>query len=798
MMRVIGCLTVEHDLALVLVATAVCAFGTVASMVVSTRVVKDRYGRLWLYLLAICAGSTVWATHFLAMLAYRSAVPVTYAPGLTAASYLAGILVMCVGFSVVMRKPEDPRFAMPGGAIVGAGVSLLHYIGMAALQFPGHLRWDPDLVGASLLFSSGFGAAGVYFTSCSRHRLAPPVAAALFIAMTVALHFTAMGAVRLEIVPFDGAMGSGISRYVLAVAVTVAALTVFLIGMASAIVHQKVMRRLAEAERFRTLADGALEGLVVHRGGTVIDANAAARRLFAMGAIEGTQSIRHWFEGQHADRFWERKHTDHEPFECMLPRADGSRFAAAVSRRRLRLADGSDAELLAISDLTARKESEARIEHLALHDPLTDLPNRRLFMELANKAISQAQRAGERFAVITLDLDGFKLVNDMYGHSAGDELLKLIGQRIAASVRDSDVFARFGGDEFAILQRFANQPGQVVALAERLLETLCAPIRLRDAEVAVSASIGVALFPEDGGTADDLLRSADIAMYRSKADGKATFRFFEAEMDLALEGRRRLEARLRLAIAEERLDVAFQPIVDSRSYAPVGLEALVRWNDPDLGRVPPAEFIPVAEETGLIIQIGELVLRRACKEAVRWPPPLCVAVNLSAVQFRRKGLVDLVRRALEESGLPGERLELEVTESLLIDNRDEALRTLTDLRRLGVRIAMDDFGTGYSSLSYLQCFPFDKIKIDRTFVAHLEVGSRDASIVRAVAAMARSLDMRIVAEGVETIAQARLLRDLDCDELQGYLIAKPMPAADVADFLKAAAKDSDPRKQLAA
>ena len=793
MMRVIGCLTVDHDLRLVLLAAAVCGFGTAASLVVSGRVLRDSHSSLWLVLLAVCAASTVWATHFLAMLAYQTVVPVTYAPGLTAASYLAGAIVMGIGLRIALASPGNAPRAVIGGAIVGAGVSALHYIGMEAMQFQGALRWHLDLVVASVLFSSIFGAAGVYAGSCWRHPRARLATALLMILMTVSLHFTAMGAVQLEIVPFVDESFSGISRPMLVVAVTIAAFTVLAIGMISAIVDQKVSRRLAsEAERFRTLADGALEALIVHRDNTVVDVNAAARKMFGLGTIDGTQSIRHWGHALNDSV------QDGEPFECLLPRWDGSRFPAEVCRRSMRLADGGQGELLAIRDLTARKESEARIEHLALHDPLTDLPNRRLFMELANKAISHAQRANERFAILTLDLDGFKLVNDMHGHGAGDEVLKVVAERISSAVRDADVFARFGGDEFAILQGMAAQPAHAMALAERLLDVLSAPIRLRDAEVTVSTSIGVALFPDDGRKAEDLLRNADTAMYRAKADGKATCRFFESQMDVALEGRRRLEARLRQAVVEQRLEVAFQPLVRSDGYEPLGFEALVRWNDPVLGMISPADFIPVAEETGLIIPIGELVLRRACCEAARWSLPLRVAVNLSAVQFRRKGLLDTVRSALEESGLPGDRLELEVTESLLIDNRDEVLRTLTALKALGVRIAMDDFGTGYSSLSYLQSFPFDKIKIDRVFVSNLEEGSQNASIVRAVASMGKSLRMRVVAEGVETSDQARLLKELDCDELQGYLIARPMPAAQIDEFLRSIAQSTAPARQMAA
>jgi diguanylate cyclase (GGDEF)-like protein len=386
-----------------------------------------------------------------------------------------------------------------------------------------------------------------------------------------------------------------------------------------------------------------------------------------------------------------------------------------------------------------------------------------------------------------MDLDGFKLVNDMHGHHAGDELIRVVGRRIAAALRDADVAARFGGDEFAVLQTCASQPGQAMALAERLLDALHAPIRLQDAEVTISVSIGVALFPDDGTTAEDLLRNADTAMYRAKADGKATCRFFEPQMDAAIMARRRLENGLRRAVAEERLALVYQPIVDSVGRAPLGFEALLRWEHEELGSIPPSEFIPVAEDTGLIVPIGDYVLRRACSDAATWPAPLRVAVNLSAVQFRRKGLVQSVQRALAESGLAGDRLELEITETLLIENRDEALRVLRELKDLGVRIAMDDFGTGYSSLSYLQCFPFDKIKIDRIFVADLPNNSQNASIVQAITAMGRSLHMRVVAEGVETAHQADVLKGLSCDEMQGYLIARPMPARDVGGFLMSSA-----------
>jgi predicted signal transduction protein with EAL and GGDEF domain len=300
-----------------------------------------------------------------------------------------------------------------------------------------------------------------------------------------------------------------------------------------------------------------------------------------------------------------------------------------------------------------------------------------------------------------------------------------------------------------------------------------------------TVSIGIAMFPDNGATVEDLLRNADTALYRAKADGKSTSRFFEPHMDAALVARRTLERGLRRALADDRFTVAYQPIVEARGRALLGFEALVRWTDDELGQVAPASFIPVAEETGLILPIGAFVVRQACMDAMSWPEHLRVAVNLSAVQFRRPGLFETIRGVLDETGLSGDRLELEVTETLLMDSRDDVLRVLNGLKELGVRISMDDFGTGYSALSYLQCFPFDKIKIDRIFVTDLATNPQNASIVRAVAAMGRSLEMRVVAEGVETDHDADMLLDLDCDEIQGYLIARPMPAGDVGAFLDA-------------
>ena len=785
MIRIIDCLTLEHDLPQVILAALVCAIGTMASLTVTQRTGPGPRRFLWLNLLAVCLGSTVWATHFLAMLAYRTNIPMTYLPGLTAGSLLAGILVIGLGLHVVALRPGRAANAVAGGAVIGVGGSLLHAFGLAAVELPGRFVYDMEVVAVALVTSSALGAAGIYVATRSPQLSWRIPGAALLVLMTVTLHFAGMSAITLEL---DGTIeaGRGMSRGALAIAVLLASLAVLGIAVASVFVERAITRRLAgEAERFKTLANGTREALVIHRQGEIVDANAAARRLLDLESDEGRQRLAAWLLAL-ADHDQLRDAGGDERVELEMPGRDGGWFPVEVSRLGIQLANGEVGELVAAGDLTLRKRAEARIAHLALHDPLTELPNRRLFTELFLKTMSYAERAGDGFAVLSVDLDGFKQVNDVLGHGAGDELLRVVAARLSALLRKADLLARFGGDEFVILQNRGALPREVVGLADRLLATLSEPITVGGTAMQISASIGVAIFPKDGATVEDLLRNADTAMYRAKADGKATCRFFEEEMDAALNQRRRLEARLRTALAESRLDLAFQPLVSSEDGGTVGFEALVRWYDAELGMVPPSDFIPVAESTGLIFAVGEFVLRRACEAAITWGPSLRVAVNLSAVQFRRKGLVDLVRRTLADTGLDGHRLELEVTESLLIDNREEALETLTALKALGVRIAMDDFGTGYSSLSYLQSFPFDTIKIDRMFIAGMDKNEQNASIVRAVTSMGRGLQMRVVAEGVETDSEAQMLRDFDCDEMQGYLIARPMPANQVAQYLSSA------------
>jgi diguanylate cyclase (GGDEF)-like protein len=434
-------------------------------------------------------------------------------------------------------------------------------------------------------------------------------------------------------------------------------------------------------------------------------------------------------------------------------------------------------------DVTEQRRIEARVAYLANHDTLTDLPNRPHLRARLSQELGEA-RSDSTVAVLSLDLDRFKDINEARGHARGDEVLKEIAERLRSCVSGSDLAARLDGDKFAILQIGAEQPISATALGTRVLEAIGAPLDCGGDPVTLSASIGIAVSPTDGRTADELLQNADLARLLAKNEERGTYRFFEPAMNAHMQARRRLQLDLHKALGNGEFVLDYQPLVNLERDEISGLEALLRWKHPERGRVPPAEFVPLAEENGLIVPIGEWALRQACADAVHWPDHIKVAVNLSAVQFRNRNLVETVFSALAMSGLPPHRLELEVTESVLLQNNEMTLATLHRLRALGVRIAMDDFGTGYSSLSYLRSFPFDKIKIDRCFVADLaDTTDESHAILKAVAGLGISLGIATTAEGVETKEQVDRVRQEGCTEMQGYYFSPPRPVEEIRELL---------------
>ena len=482
---------------------------------------------------------------------------------------------------------------------------------------------------------------------------------------------------------------------------------------------------------------------------------------------------------------------DARPAEVQIPQPDGTRRAAEMQFAAAEL-EGRDVLVVSLHDLTERKRYESRIEHLASHDALTGLPNRALLRDRVEQAIVHARRTGSRVAVMYVDLDQFKLVNDSWGHPAGDALLVEVGTRLRSAMREGDTVARLGGDEFVVLLADVARPGDSAVVARKIAGALAPPIVLDGRETQVTASIGIAIWPEDGEGLEALLQCADVAMYRAKDEGRNGYQYYSGEMGAQARARVELETGLRQALERAELRLHWQPQVDLATGEVRGCEALMRWERPGRGLVSPAQFIPLAEESGLIVPIGEWALRSACREAAGWAAAglgrIQVAVNLSARQFRQGAVVETVRAALAESGLPAGCLELEITESVLARDLDQVVKALEQVRRMGVSVAIDDFGTGYSSLSYLRTLPIQKLKIDRSFIKGIPEDREAAALVGEIIRLAHVLSLEVVAEGVETAPQAAFLRDAGCEKMQGFLFSRPVPSAEFAALVRSGSR----------
>jgi diguanylate cyclase (GGDEF)-like protein/PAS domain S-box-containing protein len=774
MLRVLHCIFVEHDLKSVGLAGLICLLAafTAFSMVEQARRAKVRRAA-WLAAAGFVSGTGIWATHFIAMLAYRPGMAMGYDVGLTFLSIVVAIVLCSIGWWISLRSGRWAPLA--AGAVIGSGISAMHYIGMSAASMAGRMVWDADLVVASIaigiLFSTLAVAVRRWRASEAAQKLPWP-AALLFTFAICGMHFTAMGAERIVA---GGAMAmptSAISGQILAIPVT--ALTILILALAFAIVlfDRKLGRRAAEeADRLRSFADAAIEGLVVFDGDLIVDAN---RSFLGLAGYRGgpgrPTSLAALFPDVEPDKL--PSADDTAGTECRLIDSDGRERPVEILVRPLDWG-GTRLRILAVRDISERKEAEARIAHLAYHDALTGLPNRAVFAERLAKILDEGH--SRPVAILCIDLDGFKGVNDLYGHPVGDELLIEVSQRLRRIAGEQCLVARLGGDEFAVVQCDADQPNHSGILADRLVQALSEPFQLEEQSVRISGSVGVAVHPQDASGPIELVKNADMALYRAKAEGGRTMRFYEVAMDEALRERRQLESALRLAIGRGELEVHYQPLADLESGRIMSFEALLRWTHPTRGAISPEIFIPLAEESGLIDTLGEWVLRQACAEAAGWQPALRLSVNLSPLQFMPGDLTGKVARILEDSGLDASRLDLEVTEGLLIKDTESALETLRGLKALGVQISMDDFGTGYASLSYFRLFPFDKVKIDRSFVHHMMDNPQALAIIRSVIGLGQGLGMPVIAEGVETEAQLEALRAEGCTQVQGYLISRPGP-----------------------
>jgi diguanylate cyclase (GGDEF)-like protein/PAS domain S-box-containing protein len=562
----------------------------------------------------------------------------------------------------------------------------------------------------------------------------------------------------------------------LAAGVACASIAILLLCCAGLSLDLRERSRSAETARIRELADAAIEGLILCNGEVIVSANRSFSKLVGQGPEDiCRQSFAAFIPEQDVRAKLLARAS--QSIETELRCQDGSLIPVELISGTI-MYSGHLHHVVAIRDLRERKEAEAQIRFLAHHDPLTRLANRASFSQELDHEIELHRMSGRQLAVLYLDLDRFKEVNDLYGHAAGDQLLQDVAKRLSSVLNEHQMLARLGGDEFAIIVPGIKGPAQAERLAERILKSFTDNGAAEGLVSLISVSIGIAKYPFDAEDCTTLLSSADTALYRAKVEGKGTFRFFEPAMEDEARERRALDHDLRHAIVKGELSLVYQPQAQIGTGEVTGFEALLRWNHPRRGEVPPAVFIPLAEESGLILSIGEWVLREACLEAASWTRPLNLAVNVSAVQLTSNGFAELVRATLVETRLPPERLEIEVTETALIRDPARAHQALKGLAALGIQIAIDDFGTGYSSLSNLRAFPFSKIKIDGSFIQAIHTNPQAATIVRAVLGLGHGLGLPIVAEGVETLDELHFLEAEGCTQAQGYLLAHPAPIHD--------------------
>ncbi|VWX52991.1 bifunctional diguanylate cyclase/phosphodiesterase [Novosphingobium sp. 9U] len=671
-MRVLTCLLYEHDLWIVLLAALMCLTGSIVAVTLFRRTLAEsgtaRFH--WCFLSAVTAGAATWATHFIAMLGYKSGVPIDLDGPLTIASALIAVGGIAIGLLLATAKDRAFSVVIGGGAI-GLSIAAMHYVGMFAYRAEGIVEWRPIYVIASLFVAAGLTMALIYRLRRSRpaDRLVPT---AMLVIAIVGLHFTGMAA--FSVAPIPGVSAGADSEAFTAVALAIAMVALLIVGTG-------ISTYLLESR---------------------------------------TQS-----------------------------------------------------------------ESRDQLAHIAMHDALTGLANRHSFSLTLESECGKLERYGRPFALLMLDLDRFKPVNDTLGHPVGDLVLQRVANRLRQAVREGDMVARIGGDEFAIVAFGIADAEQASALAARVVEIMSRPFIVGGSVAELGASLGIALAPDHGGESEQLVQHADVALYSAKRAGKDRFCLFETEMMDAMQRRRFLEVDLRRACMRDEFEVFYQPVIDSKTGIVTGAEALLRWHCEGRGDVSPAEFIPIAEELGLVSRIGANVLQQACHDATTWPEELDVAVNVSPVQLLDPRLPQIVAQALLDSGLRSDRLELEITETALLGDDEAALRTLNHLRDLGVRISLDDFGTGYSSLSYLHRFPISRIKIDRSFIRKLPEDPGSASIVRAIAQLGESLDMKVTAEGIETSEQLSFIAEHGCDHVQGFLISRPIRVGDFLALVKA-------------
>lgn len=818
-------MTGVYDDRLVALSFAVAVLASYTAIDLVGRLAAARGGgrRLWLLGGSTAMGLGIWSMHFIGMLAYRLPVQVQYSVPLWLLSIAIAVAASALALSVMTREEASTARLLGAAPALGLAIAGMHYVGMAAMRIPGHMSHDPGLVALSILVAvvASFAAVWLvrrYGSMQGTRGLVGKVGSALVMGAAICgMHYTGMAAASFHPAGHGGeSMGGGmlIASRVLTVSVLVGTFVVLGIALLGAAIDREVRRSILDRARLQEEAhvrrsEARFRALVQRSSDVILILDASSRIRYASPAIErifgfpaesipGTMLL----ELLHPDDieiatayFAEAVEStgDLRPVVWRIRHHDGGWRHVDCAGANLSDDEWVSGIVLNVRDITERVKLEAELTHQAFHDSLTGLANRVLFRDRVEHALKREGRVDTNVAVLFLDLDDFKTVNDSLGHDAGDGLLCSVAARLLNATRGCDTVARLGGDEFGVSLENVRGPEDALVVAERILAAMKAPFRLGDREVRISVSLGVVL-AEEGEGVEALLRHADLAMYSAKHGGKNRYELFAPEMHSRIVDRLRLEADLRAAVgrldeADGEFHLVYQPIVELATGSVTSAEALVRWNHPERGMVSPATFIPLAEELGVIDVLGRWIIEQACSEAAGWDggdelEAPSISINISGRQLSDPGLVDAVERILATTGLDSGRVIFEITETAIMTDTEEALRSLSLIREMGIRVAVDDFGTGYSSLSYLQKFPIDILKIDKAFVEAVAGGGQAAALTRTIVALADTLALRTVAEGIETTEQAEHLAILGCDSGQGYLFAAPLRAEQVRDFLR--------------
>lgn len=779
MMTVLGCVVDQHDLLLVLVAAIVCALGSYATVSLCRRADATTAveKRAWLVLTGVVAGAAIWCTHFIAMLGYKPGVPVSFDAVMTVGSLFAATIGAVAGFAIATSKFS--RFAPAlGGATVGLAVSVMHYTGMMAYRVQGIVSWDMNYLVASVIIATTVSAAAMHFGLKRDSKTDVFAGSGILVLAIVGLHFTGMTAFRVEPMLVDGSFSNPEALRGLALTVACVAFLVLGAGMASSMIDNSARTEAAEA------LNNMSNGLVLIAGdGTIRLFNERVIELFGLseGSIQIGMSLGHYLRVVGASVGWDKERTSRviANHHTWLALSDTTRIehnfddGTVLSIICRPMPDGGG--VLTYEDVTDAREGQKQIRHMAFHDALTGLPNRRSFSEQTAQF-----SAGGQFVMLMLDLDRFKTVNDTLGHGIGDKLLTEVARRLRNACGPSNLLFRIGGDELAVLARISDcEAGD---LGNSLIAAVTQPFRIDSHNLLIGGSVGIAM-AEMGDAPELVQRKADLALYKAKENGRGRVEFYSDGMVEDAAQRRELEIELRAALRERQLELHYQPLFALPSCRISGFEALIRWRHPVRGLVSPAEFIPLAEQCGAILEIGAWVIDEACRQAAQWPADVYVSINISPVQLGSVGLLNEITTALDKHGLTPRRIEVEVTETAIVQNSSQIATVLSSLRALGVRIAMDDFGTGYSSLAHLRDFELDRIKIDRSFINATGTDSNANAVVRAVTLMAKEMSIETTAEGVENEEQLQSLIQIGCGTAQGFMLGKPLNAAGASDLL---------------